>query len=124
MIRFNNFDSSEFKTKIFCGMTHKEYKEYKKSSFHLPESYTQERFIHCCKFDQLTHVSEKHFDEDQYFLLVMNESLGEKLKYEGENELFPHLYRKIDSSEVLNILHIDRIDQKTFEVSKIEGMDV
>jgi len=124
MIDFNQEDISDLLDKIFCGVTIKQWERFQKKSFHLPMSFESEGFIHCCLFDQLKHVSEKHFKEDKYNLLVMNKSLGELLIYEGEGELFPHLYRKINKLEVVKVIHILRVDQASFKVLAIEEIDV
>ncbi len=124
MIDFKKLDISSLKDKIFCGITLKELENFKKQGFHLPASFEREHFIHCCEFNQLKHVSEKHFHEDSYFLLVLENSLDESLKYEGGGELFPHLYREINKSEVIQIIEISRIDTKKFEVVKDQNKSV
>ncbi len=67
----------------------------------------EEGFIHCCTAEQLKLVIHKYF-KDQKDLIVLHidpDLLESELKYEMslENQLFPHIYGKINLNSIIDI---------------------
>ena len=75
-----------------------------------PEAYEKEKFIHCCKADQIQGVLDRYFKGSTHLLLLCLEEqkLTAPLRYEPgtNNELFPHLYGTINKDAIIEIRKI------------------
>jgi len=84
-----------------------------------PESLKKEGFIHFSTSDQLLKVANTRFkgQEDLLVLIVAEKSLITDLRYEDcadEGDQFPHLYRKLKSSEVVSFVDFRPHNDGTF----------
>lgn len=74
-----------------------------------------EGFIHCCTAEQIGGVLSRYFTEQQEIVLFLinEEKLGERLVWEntvGGEELFPHIYNKLEASDIQSEHALNRID--------------
>ncbi len=75
-------------------------------------SLVQEGFIHCCKHDQLAGVLERYYQGVSGLkqLEIDPDKLVARLVFEntvGGDELFPHVYGKINMDAVVSVSDID-----------------
>lgn len=80
------------------------------ASFYAPPEFDKEGFIHCCTKDQLEGVLQRYYqDRTDLLLLHLDESQLEfAVEYEAatNNELFPHLYGRINKTAITSIEEI------------------
>ena len=75
------------------------------------QSLETEGFTHCAKPSQLEYVMNKYFKADSYVLFISaSYLLGSEVKYEGRDEsnLYPHLYRRFNKADALEVINIHR----------------
>ncbi len=92
---------------IFHVVTEAHWNEQISDSHFAPHSFLQEGFIHCCTGDQLPGVLERYY-QGQFGLLVLHldeNKLEHPITYEKatNDELFPHLYGRINKTAVISI---------------------
>lgn len=95
---------------IFHVVTEQDWNEQISASHFAPHSFLQEGFIHCCTRDQLSGVLERYY-QGQFGLLVLHldeSKLEHLITYEKatNDELFPHLYGRINKIAVISIQKI------------------
>ncbi|MFT5165061.1 MAG: hypothetical protein ACI8P3_000285 [Saprospiraceae bacterium] len=83
------------------------WKDWADADYYESPDLQEEGFIHCCKVAQLESVIQRYFKEvkDLIILHIDPDLLEVKLIYEPstDNELFPHIYGKINKSAIKNI---------------------
>lgn len=74
------------------------------TSNYLPSAFSSEGFIHLCTLDQLRGVVDRYFDTTDGFVVlsIKKQMIEDKLKWEGDKELFPHLYQAIELEWILD----------------------
>lgn len=74
----------------------------------VPPGFADEGFVHCSTPEQLDGTIERHFEGvDELVLLRMDpHALGEDLRWEPsrDGQLFPHLYRPVSLSDVVEVV--------------------
>ncbi len=83
--------------------------EFKNSDTeYFPKAFQLEGFIHLCTKEQLPGVIERYYPSIEGFILLKfsEDQIGDRLKWEGKTELFPHFYSKIDKKLVLEVLDL------------------
>jgi uncharacterized protein (DUF952 family) len=96
---------------VVCDIPLNEYELYSENGYFRTESLGTEGFIHCARPSQLEYVMNKYFKADSYVLFISSRSLlGESLKYEGNdpNNLYPHLFRQFNKSDVIEQVIVNR----------------
>ena len=74
-----------------------------------------EGFIHCCTAEQIGGVLSRYFAEQhEIVLFLINDgTLGKRLVWEntvGGEERFPHIYHKLDASDIKSQHRLSRIE--------------
>lgn len=97
------------------------------------ERVEREGFLHLCTREQLAGVLARYFAgaRDLVALVVEEDALGEALRWESSpatGELFPHLYRALEASEVRETLPVsellaDDVPQKVTLADKLASFD-
>lgn len=94
--------------KIF-HIAHKNLFQKSISLGYTPESFNEEGFIHLCTESQFSGVIERYYSPiekfvDSHIVIELSLDIEDKdLKWEGDKEKFPHLYRALRETEVLEI---------------------
>ncbi|WP_138429637.1 DUF952 domain-containing protein [Fodinibius saliphilus] len=96
---------------LFHITTKEEFKEYQNNSRYEPESLDEEGFIHFSSGEQVEDTANRLYkNNDRILLLVIDVStLGENIKYEKDEETgekFPHLYKALDTSAIIDKIEI------------------
>ncbi len=85
---------------------------------YVPGAYEADGFIHCTNgLDLLTDVANMFYKEsaDERVVLVLEmERIESEVKYEDENQQFPHIYGALNTSAVIGELPVHRRDDGTF----------
>ncbi len=93
--------------KIYHIVTPEVWETFKDKYFYEAESLTIEGFIHCSFADQLDGVLQRYYkDAEKVLILTLDtEKLSSKLVNEAStnNEIYPHIYGKINISAVVNV---------------------
>lgn len=104
---------------IVCDFEERFWTTFLETGIYSPDSLHSEGFIHCAYPHQVCYVMDKYFKADSYRILVFKKSeLSEHLKFEGVNatNLYPHLYRPVLKSDVLDSWNIQRNEQGSFDL--------
>ncbi len=83
------------------------WREAEASGSYTADSLLSEGFIHCAKFEQLTHVIDTYFPgvDDLIALVIEPSMLRAPVRYEGSGEeKFPHIYGDIPLSAVTRVI--------------------
>ena len=94
---------------IYHLIAEEEWSEAEETGVLEPDSLQEEGFIHFCEKDQIETVlefEEKPEDELVALKLKLNE-VKENIRYENK---FPHLYRKLEASEVYEAMPLEQVD--------------
>ncbi|CAN5237517.1 DUF952 domain-containing protein [soil metagenome] len=93
--------------KIYHIVTPEVWEKFKDKDFYEAESLTTEGFVHCSFADQLDGVLQRYYkDAEKVLILTLEtEKLSSKLVNEAStnNEIYPHIYGKINISAVVNV---------------------
>lgn len=94
---------------IYHVATVSEWEAYHGQDVYAPRTFEKEGFIHNCHLHQLEGVLHRYFQNrnDVMLLLIDEQKLVSPLKHEPgtNNELFPHIYGKINKSAIKEIVH-------------------
>jgi len=86
--------------------------------WYTPEAYEADGFIHCTNgLDQLVEVANMFYvpDRREFRVLVIETgSVASELRYDDEDELFPHIYGPLNTSAVLGELRVTRSEDGSF----------
>ncbi len=87
------------------------------TTHYTPPTFLQEGFIHCSTPQQVEAVANRLFLAEDSLLLLLVDEEKEKdfITYEnlrGEPELYPHIYRPLPKSSILEILEWQKKDGK------------
>jgi uncharacterized protein (DUF952 family) len=96
---------------VICDVPMENFGNYYLDGYFETESLKTEGFIHCARPSQLQYVMNKYFKSDDYMLFITTkEKLGNMLIYEGDDSsnTYPHLYRRFESSDVINLIAVTR----------------
>lgn len=96
---------------IFHLTSESEWKKAQAVGEYTAESLTSEGFIHLSSYGQILQVANSFYKsvEKPVLLALDNMALDSSLKWEGVNGLeFPHLYRPIKTSEVIEVLALNK----------------
>lgn len=87
--------------------TEKEWRACANMNSFAPASFESLGFIHACSSQQLSGVLQRYFagQTDLLLLYILEEKLTCQLKYEQAtgNELFPHIYGRIDKKAIIQV---------------------
>lgn len=90
----------------------------KDTSAYIPESYSQDGFIHCTNgLDELVAVGNRYYREDQrpFLVLILDVSKIESpVRYDDPKETFPHVYGPLNTNAVVGLLVAKREEDGTF----------
>jgi|SRR5688500_610062 uncharacterized protein (DUF952 family) len=93
---------------IYHVTTEKEWDLYRDKDHYAPLAYEKEGFIHSCHLPQLKGVLDRYFAgrTDLLLLLIDEQKLACQVKYEPGtgNELFPHLYGRINKEAISKLI--------------------
>lgn len=93
--------------KIYHIVTPEVWETFEDKDFYEAESLEGEGFIHCSFADQLDGVLQRYYkDAEKVLILTLDtEKLSSKLVNEAStnNEIYPHIYGKINKSSIINI---------------------
>ena len=72
-----------------------------------PPAFATDKFIHCCRAEQLEYVAERYFcgRQDLVILCIDADKVTAPIKYEdlnGEGMSFPHIYGVLNTNSVRN----------------------
>jgi uncharacterized protein (DUF952 family) len=86
-----------------------------------PLAFAADKFIHCCKADQLEYVVEHYFRgrQDLVILCIDPDMVNAPVKYEdlnGEGMSFPHIYGALNTNSVRNAVPVPHTADGTFIV--------
>ena len=93
---------------IYHVTTREQWTEAEQAGTYAADTLLAEGFIHCAKFEQLTHVIETYFSEtdDLVGLVIEPSMLRAPVRYEGSGEeQFPHVYGEIPLSAVVRVIN-------------------
>lgn len=94
-----------------CSLDEWEFRQ--KKDTYIPVRYELDGFIHCSFSDQIERIANTLFPRfDELMLLVIDadreEEFINKENLEGGEELFPHIYRELPKSSIVEVKHIYR----------------
>ena len=93
--------------KVYHIVTPEVWEKFKDKDFYYATSLKTEGFIHCSFAEQLNGVLQRYYrDEEKVLILTLDaEKLTSELIDEPStnNEIYPHIYGKINKSAVVNI---------------------
>ena len=97
--------SKERESRIYHILPESEWLQACAEGMHKPRSLEAEGFIHCSTKKQALHTAKRYFPKrsDLLLLEIRTTELEDVLKYEGESELFPHLYTPLDLASVIRV---------------------
>jgi [ribosomal protein S5]-alanine N-acetyltransferase len=98
---------------IFHLTSEAKWKKAQSSGEYIAESLATEGFIHLSSYGQILQVANLFYKsvEKPVLLALDNMALDSSLKWEGVNGLeFPHLYRPINISEVIDVVPLVKIN--------------
>jgi uncharacterized protein (DUF952 family) len=80
-----------------------EWESASRNPVYAPAAFATDKFIHCCKAEQLEYVVEHYFQEKQdlVILCIDAEIVNAPVKYEdlnGEGMSFPHIYGVLNTN--------------------------
>lgn len=113
-------DSDESKS---AGITYhltiqSEWDAQKNGESYVPGAYKADGFIHCTNgLDLLTQVANMFYKDspDERTILVLDVSkIESEVRYDDENEQFPHIYGPLNVSAVIGELGVERAEDGTF----------
>lgn len=113
-------DSDESKN---AGITYhltiqSEWDAQKNGESYVPGAYKADGFIHCTNgLDLLTQVANMFYKDspDERTILVLDVSkIESEVRYDDENEQFPHIYGPLNVSAVIGELGVERAEDGTF----------
>ena len=102
---------------IFHLTSELEWIKAKAAGEYTAESLKSEGFIHLSSYGQILQVANLFYKsvENPVLLALENMNLDSSLKWEGENGLeFPHLYRPIKTSEVVDVISLTKNEKGEF----------
>jgi uncharacterized protein (DUF952 family) len=96
---------------IFHVATIREWEAYAAHESYAPSAFEREGFIHACHAQQLPGVLQRYFlgREDLVLLHIDERKLTSPVKHEPGtgNELFPHIYGRINKDAIIGDDHSD-----------------
>ncbi|MEQ1584569.1 MAG: DUF952 domain-containing protein [Cyclobacteriaceae bacterium] len=92
---------------IYHVVTEVDWNGQSSASIYAPPTFEKEGFIHCCTNDQVAGVLERYYKGQSGLLLLHldERKLEHPIMYEkaANDELFPHLYGRINKDAVISI---------------------
>lgn len=85
------------------------------------DSLLSEGFIHCCDFEQINTVANRFFKKVKllFVLKIDISKLSSRVIYEeSDNELYPHIYGKIETKAIVNQLIFERINSSQIRLKE------
>jgi uncharacterized protein (DUF952 family) len=103
---------------IFHLITTKHWEQISDKTDYAPESLSTEGFIHCSTAEQLITTANRFFSEENELVILHVDSniVTATIKYESaDNQLFPHIYGKLNMDAVIEVSKIIKNSSGEFE---------
>lgn len=93
--------------------------KYKDFDYYRSPTFVEEKFIHLSKKEQVEGTLNRYFTDQEKILLLHIDTakLSAELIYESatNQELFPHLYGKLNKSAIVNVEELSRGENGFFK---------